>query len=187
MPGTVIAKHMNLGYAGKITKDADVIVFNRMVNHDSADIPFGAPVCLLGENEYEGWYGASTLEKFAGIAVAIVKQATTYAEPVFSYKAHQRCDVLFRGSAAVICAKGTPTAGGKVYVRILENEEYPSAKVGDWEAEPDITPEVPEVLEPPTPAVPAVIRTIEITNARWETGYTDANHITEVTLIRRKK
>lgn len=204
MPGTVISKHMNLGYAGKISRDADAIVFNRIVDEDSADIPFGAPVCLADDNFYTGWVAESTSAVLAGIAVASVKQSTTYGVDKVVYKAGQICDVLARGTATVICSKGTPTAGGKVYLRVLENAAYPLSKVGDWEAEEDITPEVEAVEaveaiigsgteeEPEFPAVEAVeaveavVRTVEVSGMKWTTGYKDANDVAEVTLLTRK-
>lgn len=181
MPGTVISKHMGLGYAGKISRDADVVVFNRTIHEDSAEIPFGAPVCISPDNSYIGWSETSTDEIFAGIAVAGVKQATAYGENIVVYKPKQRCDVLARGTATVICSRGNPTAGGKVYLRILENDAFPAAKVGDWEALPDITP---EDIGPPL--VPEVVRTVELTGVKWTTGYKDANDVAEVTLLSRK-
>lgn len=164
MPGKVIGKHMNLGYAGKISRDADVIVENRMVKLETADIAFGKGVILNTNNTYELFGATGTAAAFAGIAIAGVKQATDYYSNEVVYKAGQGCDVLVRGSATIVCAVGTPAAGGKVYIRVTaDTGKY----VGDWEATSDGA------------------KTIEITNARWTTGYLDVNKVAEVTLVER--
>lgn len=47
MPGSVIGKVLNLGYIGKISRDADAIVINRIVSGESEAIDFGAAVFLM--------------------------------------------------------------------------------------------------------------------------------------------
>lgn len=175
MPGTVIAKHMNLGYAGRISRDADVIVDNRTVKAETADIPFGAPVVLNSDNTYQFFGADGTAAAFAGIAVAEPKQSTDYYNNIVVYKANQRCDVLTRGSATVICTNGTPVAGGAVYVTIAEDVDLPGVKIGDFVAEAHSYLDGEETVD----------CTVEITNAKWTTGYLDANNVAEVTLLTR--
>lgn len=167
MPGTAIGLSLNLGYAGNISRDQDNIVTPRIVKSDSADILFGEPVILNTDNTYSRFGSTGTAATFAGIAVREVKQATDYYAAAGSYKAYEVCDVLERGSITVKCNAGTPTAGGKVYVRITANSSVPTGVVGQFEAAADST------------------NTIEITNARWKTGKVDANGIAELTILSR--
>lgn len=164
MPGKVIGKRMNLGYAGKISRDADVIVENRVVKDGTPEIAFGKPVKLNSDNTYEAFGATGTATVFAGIAVSGVKQATDYYSDEVAYKANEKADVLVRGSATIVCSAGVPTAGGKVYVRIAEDT---GKAIGDWEAK----------------AVAG--ENVEITNMRWTTGYVDANKVAEVTILER--
>lgn len=164
MPGKVIGKKMNLGYAGKISRDADVIIENRVVKDGTPDIVFGSPVKLNSDNTYEVFGATGLATTFAGIAVSGVKQATDYYSDAVAYKANEKADVLVRGSATIICSAGTPAAGGKVFVRITADT---GKKVGDWEAT----------------AVSG--ENVEIPNLRWTTGYKDVNNVAEVTILER--
>jgi hypothetical protein len=168
MPGTAIGLSLNLGYAGSVSRDNDNIITPRIVNSASADIVFGEPVIINPDNTYTRFGSTGTAATFAGIAVREVKQATDYYAASSSYKANEVCDVLERGSISVKCNAGTPTAGGKVYVRIVANATIaPNGVVGQFEAAADGT------------------NTIEITNARWKTGKIDANGIAELTILSR--
>lgn len=168
MPGTTVGLSLNLGYAGNISRDIDNIVTPRVVNSGSADIAFGEPVILGTDNTYSRFGSTGTAATFAGIAVREVKQASDYYAAAGTYKANEVCDVLERGSITVKCNAGTPTAGGKVYVRIVANAGVaPNGVVGQFEAAADGT------------------NTIEITNARWKTGKIDNNGIAELTILNR--
>jgi hypothetical protein len=168
MPGTAIGLSLNLGYAGSISRDQDNIVTPRIVKSDSADILFGEPVVLNSDNTYSRFGATGTAATFAGIAIREVKQATDYYAAAGSYKANEVCDVLTRGSITVKCNAGAPTAGGKVYVRIVANSTAaPNGVIGQFEAAADGT------------------NTVEITNARWKTGKVDANGIAELTILNR--
>lgn len=172
MAGKVIGKNMNLGYAGRISRDADVIVENRILDADSADVAFGAPVVLNTDNTYSAFGATGTAATFGGIAVAGVKQATDYYGNVVVYKPNEPVDVLVRGTATVVCANGTPTAGGKVYVTILADADLPGVEVGDFTAAAHKDATTADC-------------TVEITNAKWTTGYVDTNDVAEVTLLTR--
>jgi hypothetical protein len=104
MSGTAIGKSLNLGYAGRISRDADVITENRTVKSDSADIAFGKAVVLNTDNTYTLFGAAGTAATFGGIAVAAVKQATTYLSNTVVYAAGMRADVLVRGTATILCS-----------------------------------------------------------------------------------
>lgn len=135
MPGSVIGKRMNLGYTGKVSRDADKIIVNRIVNGESNAISFGDAVFLNGDNTVfsagstiTGVTDALTVNQFAGIAVATVIQATEYNGQSSSYQANKGCDILVRGTiivpvtnveAVALEDSGTstvvPKAGSQVY------------------------------------------------------------------------
>lgn len=174
MPGSVIGLSLNLGYAGSFSRSVDNITTPRIVKsvisngaETQPDIAFGEPVILNTDNTYSRFGSTGTAATFAGVAVREVKQATDYYSAAGTYKPGEVCDVLTRGSITVKCNAGTPTAGGKVYVRITANASVPTGVVGQFEAAADST------------------NTIEITNARWKTGKVDANGIAELTILNR--
>lgn len=125
MPGSVIGKVMNLGFIGKISRDGDAIVINRIVSGEEENpVKFGAAVFLNDDNTVrnvalEGEEGSETtsdtIDKFVGIAVAEVIQATEYTQQFSAYLKNKPCDILVRGSIIVEMGAGTPVAGGKVY------------------------------------------------------------------------
>lgn len=166
MPGAVIGKRMNLGYIGKVTRDADLIVDARVVSDTEGDFPisFGAAVFLNTDNTYRGALATdATLGSFVGIAIAEVKQATQYLSNIAQYEKNQVCDVLTRGTI-IVPVSGTPTAGGAVYLRTAETGVvYEDGKIGDFEAATDTG----NVLIP---------------NAVFTTGYVDGNNVAEITL-----
>lgn len=168
MPGRTIGVELPLGYPGSFARTPDCIIMNRMIHADSDAVKFGFPVVLNADNTYSAFGASNTANQFAGIAVREVKMATSYQEQnEVYYMAGEACDVLERGNIVVTCAKGTPTAGGKVYIRIAENESYPATTVGDFEAEADST------------------NTIELTGVVWTTGKMDANNCCELTIKNR--
>ena len=72
-----------------------------------------------------------------------------------------------RGAGVVKCNSGTPTAGGKVYVRIKANASVVGGVVGGFEAADDGE------------------NTVELTNVQWTNGYVDANGVAEITILTR--
>jgi hypothetical protein len=168
MPGSVVGKSLNLGYAGSISRSADAIIDNRVVKPtDTANINFGDPVVLNSDNTYSAFGATGTAVAFAGIAVREVKQATDYFAAQGFYAPGQPCDVASRGTLTVKCNVGTPTAGSAVYIRTTANVAIPTGVVGGFESAADGT------------------NTILIPNAKWTTGKLDANKVAEVTLIQR--
>ena len=156
MPGAVIGKALNLGYIGKISRDGDAIVTNRIVSGESEAIDFGAAVFLNDDNtvrnvtvtgEQGSETSTDTIDKFVGIAVAEVVQATK----------NKGCDILVRGSIIVEMGTGTPKAGGKVYFNFA---------TGKFDA-----------TDPSTKgfAIPA----------RFTTGYVDGKGGVEITILER--
>lgn len=169
MPGYAVGKALNIGYPGNVSRQADAIISNRIVkSSDSAPIAFGDPAVLNSDNTYSKFGASGTAAAFAGIAVREVKQSTVFTSNVAgSYAPGDPCDVLSRGTIAVVCNVGTPTAGGDVYIRVTANGSIPTGVVGGFEAAADST------------------NTIKITNAKWTTGKIDANKVAEVTLTQR--
>jgi len=174
MPGSAVGIELNLGYAGTVSRSVDTIITPRVVKsvvtdgaETKASILFGEPVILNTDNTYSRFGEDGTAAAFAGIAVREVKQATDYYAASGSYLPGELMDVLERGSMTVKCNIGTPTAGGKVYIRTVVNASVPLGVIGQFEAAADST------------------NTVEITNLRWKTGKIDSNKIAEVTILTR--
>lgn len=167
MPGSVIGKELNLGYAGTVSRSIDTIITPKIIKENSNPILFGEPVVLNSDNSYSRFEEDGTAEKFVGIAVREIKQASDYYSAEGSYLPGEICDVLNRGSITVLCNVGTPTAGGKVYIRTKANESFPNGVIGQFEADADGE------------------NTIEIPNLKWTTGKLDSNKIAEVTVLTR--
>jgi hypothetical protein len=167
MPGSSIGKILNLGYPGTISRQVDAIITNRPVSGDS--VAFGDPVILNTDNTYSKFGASNVPADFAGIAIREVKQSTDYYPTTGSYSDGDPCDVISRGSVAVLCNVGTPTAGGKVYLRIVANEAIPAGVVGGFEAAADST------------------NTIELTNCKFTTGDLDTNKVAEISILTRNR
>lgn len=184
MPGKVIGKGLNLGFAGKVSRNPLNLIGARMVKSvldgNSAEtqpnIPFGFAVVLNTDDTYSKFgasgtgVSAATAANFGGIAVAEVKQGVLYTDQNAGgeYLPKQPCDVLQLGSATVYCKEGTPTAGGKVYIMTVAGT---NAAVGEFVATS-------------TPAGVGATA-VELTNCRWTTGKRDASGITEMTILTR--
>lgn len=173
MPGSAIGTELNLGYAGTVSRSIDAIITPRMVKSKKnngveaeAPIMFGEPVVLNPDNTYSRFGATGTAASFAGIAIREVKQATDYYAACGSYIPSEICDVIERGSVTVLCNAGTPTAGGKVYIRV-KNSSNANGVIGQFEAAEDGT------------------NTIEIPNLKWKTGKLDKNKVAEITIINR--
>lgn len=168
MPGRVIGTELPLGYPGTVARSWDNIIMNRLVKEDSANIGYGKPVVLNGDNTYSAFSADNTAAQFGGVAIREVKMATNYYnQNDVEYLPGQQCDVLERGSIVVKCPKGTPAAGGKVYIRIAANETYPGSTVGDFEAEVDGS------------------NTVELAGVVWATGRIDADKCCELLIKER--
>lgn len=168
MTGKAIGISMNYGYPGNYSRTPDDIVASRLLNEESAAVPFGAAVCVNSDNTYSAVTASTTAADIAGIALRVVKQAISYAEQNYTeYQPGAYMSVLERGAATVTCNVGTPTANGKVYVRIKANASIANGAVGGFEAEADGS------------------NTIEVPNMRWTNGAMDANRVCEVTLLYR--
>lgn len=84
-------------------------------------------------------FGAgNTAAQFKGISVAEVKQATNFLDQNnANYLPGQPADVIEWGNIVVAVGRGTPTAGGAVYIRTATNASYPDSLIGDFEADAD--------------------------------------------------
>ena len=168
MTGKAIGISLNYGYPGNYARTPDDIVASRLLNATSDSVPFGAAVCINSDNTYSAVNDTTTAADVAGIALRVVKQAISYTEQNYTeYKPGEYMSVLERGAATVVCNVGTPTANGKVYLRIKKNTSITNGVVGGFEAAADTG------------------NTIEIPNMRWTNGSMDANRICEVTLLTR--
>lgn len=167
MAGKVIGIQMNYGFPGNYARTPDDIVMSRKVA-GTAEIPFGAAVVLNTDNTYQLVGTGFTADKFAGVALRIVKQAVSYNDQnETTYKVGEAASVIERGQVTVACNVGTPTAGGDVYVRITANASVTNGVVGGFEASADGA------------------NTVKLTNVKWATGKVDANGIAEIAILTR--
>jgi len=182
MPGTVIGKNLNLGYAGKVSRNPNNKINSRSVksildgegNETLASIVFGAAVVTNSDNTYSTFgatgsgVSAPTVANFGGIAVSEVKQAMTYGfgANVSSgqFEPNTPCDVLQMGTATVFCKEGTPTANGLVYLVTVTGTNSP----------------IGSLVATSTPAGGAAVT---LTNARWTNGKQDPSGIAEIVLL----
>lgn len=191
MPGGAIGKSLNLGYVGKVSRNADTLVSARHVKsildgsgvETLSAIPFGKAVVLNTDNTFSLFGQAGTgvssavAANFAGIAAGEVKQMSTWGSVsgAGQYNPTEACDVIERGSVTIKVvdyASNAPTAGGKVYICSAVGNG--TLAVGDFYAT----------------ATPTGIGTgtvIELTNVKFTTGKVDANGVAEVTLITRNQ
>lgn len=184
MPGGVVGKSLNLGFAGKISRNPLMKISARMVKsildgngaETLSAIPFGAAVVVNADNTYSlfgdsgSGVSAATYANFGGIAVSEVQQSMSYGLGTNvsgngSYLPNTPADVLQVGTTTVFCKDGTPTANGLVYITTVAGG---SIAVGDFVCSTS-----------PTGGGTAV----QVTNARWTTGKKDASGITEITLL----
>lgn len=174
MPGRAIGIELNLGYAGTVSRSVDTVITPRIIKsiklggkETESAVAFGEPVVLNADNTYSRFGAKSVAAEFAGIAIREVKQAIDYYSGSGYYLPGDTCDVLNRGSITVACNNGTPTAGGKVYIRVKENASIPQGVIGQFEAAADGE------------------NTIEIANLKWTTGKLDTNKVAEVAILTR--
>lgn len=162
MPGTVIGKKLNLGYAGKVARSADRIIINRMYEKSNTEaLAFGLPV-FLDTNGCHGWATGNTSAQFVGISAATVVQSTTYGANDGEYTPGKPMDILVRGTVVVeLDATTQATAGAKVYWHTTKKAFTATADTAT------------------TPA------TVEIPGAHFATGFVDANKCAEVVLTDR--
>jgi len=188
MPGTVIGKSLNLGYAGKISRNVGNIIGSRFIKsildgngaETQPSVPFGYPVVLNTDNTFSKFgasgsgVSAATAATFGGIAVSEVKQVLTYgSNATGEYTPNQPCDVLEIGTATVFVSDTTanaPTAGGKVYICTAAGNG--SLTVG-------------ELFAAVAPTGIGTGTVVELTNVRFTTGKVDANKVAEVTILTR--
>ncbi|OPY84197.1 MAG: hypothetical protein A4E65_00335 [Syntrophorhabdus sp. PtaU1.Bin153] len=165
MPGKVIGTSMNVGFPGSYARTPDCIMKARKVKTTGFD--FGDPVVLNTDNTYTKFGASGTLAKFAGFAVREVKQfaGSFTSQGDGSYAVGDVADVLERGEICVTVTRGTPVAGGAVYVRtVLGGTPDSGAVVGGIEAE--------------APGDGGT--SIQLTNCAFSTGEMDANGVAEV-------
>lgn len=182
MPGTVIGKSLNLGYAGKVSRNPMNLIGARMVKsivssgaETLSAIAFGKAAVLNTDNTVSlfGQTGtgvsAATLANFAGIAVGEVKQMTSYGSVsgAGQFEPGEPADVLQMGSCTIqlVAAAGAPVAGETVYIVTVAGT---ALAIGDFCT---------------TAAATADSATaIALTGTKFTTGKLDANRVCEVSL-----
>lgn len=161
MSGSTIGTSFNYGFIGNVSTNHPCVIEEKPVVSGGDTIPFGRAAGLNTDNTVFLADTNLTASNFYGVAVAEVKQLTTYTvgqdDPaqVGGYLADQPADIIQQGIVAVNC-HGTPTAGGAVYVRKnasggqLAGEFRTTADGGD---------------------------TVQLTNCAWASNQKDANGV----------
>lgn len=165
MPGYAIGLTLGYGFSGNVSRTPDCIIEAKPVASDSDSIYFGQPVVLNTDNTFDAPTSTTiTAANFAGVAIAEARQNNTYPpnNANGSYPADSMCDVIQRGVVTVYIQRGTPTAGGAVYVRTELSTEHPALVIGGFEAQADGS------------------QTVQLTNCSWYSGLTDANGMAEL-------
>jgi hypothetical protein len=164
MPGKVIGKSLNHGFAGSFARTPDSIIVTRPNTSDS-NILFGTVLVNDGTGGVKPVDASFTADAFVGIAGRETKSALNYLEQDGGgvYSPNEAVSVVQRGSITAICTVGTPAVGGTVYVRIAVDT---GKAVGDLEATADGA------------------NNIALTNAQWG-GEKDANGVCELVLLAR--
>jgi len=164
MPGKVIGKVMNFGWAGKITRDADMVIDSRIVSDASGEtaINFGSAVFLNTDNTVRNVASTdSNATMLAGIAVSGVRQSINYVTQEAAYQPATQCDILTRGQVMVAVpsnATASIVAGGKVYLIPASGVFTPDASDG------------------------TSVDYID-TGYKFTTGLVDANYMAEITIL----
>lgn len=183
MPGKAIGIQMNVGFPGTFARNADCIIASRMVKNVTGDSgpSFGDPCVLNTDNTYQSvadfiaagrTAGSFTAALFAGVAAREVKTYQSYSAnmpQIGGYAINQLADVIERGTVAVVCNVGSPTAGGAVYVRITANSGVAGSVVGGFEFRADDDSG----------------KCILLTNCKWATGLIDSNKVAELAILTR--
>ncbi len=188
MPVSVVFKDLNLGYAGKISRNPMNKIGARFVKsilngsgvQTLSNVPFGSALVLNGDNTVSlfGQTGSgvssATAATFAGIAVAETQQAFSYAtgaaggSPAGYYQPTQAADVLLEGSCTVFLlenASPAAVAGGPVY--IVTGGTVTTSPIGSFAT---------------SASTPSGATGVQLTNCSWTTGKVDANNIAELTI-----
>lgn len=162
----VIGKEMNHGFAGCYARQPDMIVNTRPAG-GADNILYGTPLKYNTKGEVVPMGAGDTAALFVGIAGFEIKTALTYLEQsAGQYAPGEAVPTFQRGAINVICQKGTPKLGGKVYLRVAANAAAPTAVVGGLEAEADST----------------AANTVELTNCQWA-GTADPNGVAELRIL----
>ncbi len=161
-----IGTSMPNGFAGSYARQPDMIVNTRPAG---GEIPFGAPLKYDTNGKAVLLGASSTAADFAGVAARELKSSLDYLDQsAGKYAAGEAVSVFQRGCINVLCQRGTPKLGGKVYVRIAANEQYSTAAIGGFEAEADTSE--------------SSSKTVELTNCQWA-GAADANGVAELRIL----
>lgn len=183
MPASVVLKDLNLGYAGKVSRNplnkVDAKFVKSILDGNGAqtlsNIPFGSAVVLNTDNTVSVFgqtgVGVATASAttFAGIAVAEVQQPFTYAlgaaggSPAGQYSPLAPCDRLTEGTIMVKTYETSLDAGGPVYIVTVAGTHTP---IGTF------------VKTASTDSSTAVL----LTGCSWVTGKIDSNSVAELSI-----
>ena len=132
MPGAVIDKYLNNGFAGNFAMTPDSIIVSR-ANADSAPLYFGSACQSTSDGKVTSIKATFTPDDFAGVVASAVKTNTSYPSLVNggSYAPDEMVAVFQRGKISVKCGYGSPSPNGEVYIRTVTNA---NGKIGAFDA-----------------------------------------------------
>lgn len=160
--GHTIGTDFLLGFPGTVSKHVDAIK-DSYVNKSGAAVGFGVPVVLDATKAgVIPWASTSVAADLVGFTIRTVKHEQTYGGNDPAYLASEETDVMLRGSMAVLVTTGTPTKGGKVYLRKATGAIVCAAE-GSGGAD-----------------------TIQLANVIFSHNGKDANNCTEITILTRQ-
>lgn len=180
MPGSVIGNQMDFGYPGQASRHGDEVSRTRPVKAGTENIYFGSPVVINADGSCQLFGASNVAVDFGGIAMRKVKSAVVYPYQNFGYyREKEPCDILERGGISAICAWGTPTVGGVVYVRIgvTEGTSPDGAKIGDLGAAAEVIPGEGGAAD--------TVNTVALVDVVWSSGM-DARKVAELTMKTRQ-
>jgi hypothetical protein len=160
---------MNYGFPGTVAESPENVIKSFVVNSNSGNITFGTAAIFNADFSVTAAGSTATMSNFAGIAVRQIQTNTaSFLSPNTGgvYVAGTMAEIMKRGTVAVNCQLGTPTALNGVYLRIATNSSLPTMVVGGFEAE----------------SAADGSNTILLTNARWCSGK-DANGTATIELV----
>lgn len=164
MRGQVIGKSMTHGYAGDYSRQPDMIIDTHPLGGTDA-VKFGTPLVYDSDSNVVAFGTSDTAVDFVGVASREFKSATSYlSQSAGQYEPGEAASTFKRGCINVLCNVGSPKLGGKVYVRTIVNESFPTGVIGGFEAVGDTG------------------KTVQLTNCEWH-GEKDANGVAEIRIL----
>ena len=161
MGAQVIGETLGRGYKGTYSREN---IHKVVTGIAAADLTVGQAVKYDGTGKITAMGAGDTADKFLGVVVRSVKQATTINQTVETYAKGDVVPVITMGNVIVEVLGSTDTSrNSSPYIQITAGDV---STVGAWVGKADGTPD----------------NTIEIKNARFN-GVRDADRLAELSIL----